>query len=70
MVRFEAARLQISMSRHDSDDSMSRPADTASARWVGYKLVGGGNQYDLLERAGVRAIQCASAGSSHMIPNT
>ena len=48
----------MSMSHHDADDGRNLPADTASARWVGYKVVGGGNEYDLLERAGVRVIQC------------
>jgi hypothetical protein len=48
----------MSMSHGDADDGGGLPADTASARWAGYKVVGGGNGYDLLERDGVRTIQC------------
>lgn len=46
------------MDRYAADDFRDLPADTTSARWAGYKVVGGGNAYDLLERAGERAIQC------------
>jgi hypothetical protein len=62
-MRFLGARRhhRMSMSHHEADDSTNLPADTTSARWVGYKVVGGGNEYDLLERAGVRAIQLSSS---------
>lgn len=46
------------MSSYHAHDFGDLPADTASARWAGYKVVGGGNSYNLLERDGVRAIQC------------
>jgi hypothetical protein len=60
----------MSMNRYDADadDQGQYLADTTSARWAGYKVVGGGNEYDVLEREGVAALN--RAGSSPVIPNT